>query len=329
MVRTMFLALSLVMILCRPSVGQETAAEQAPAPPNLLEQFIQAFSGRWVSEFIGDEDIEGYVSKGEKVRLETFNMATVDNSALRIEWQLAKDGVVRGRSSSLLTWDPAAQVLRVLGSATGGFLAETTFTKEDDKWLQKSILTFPDGSHATSRSTILLSADGKTQTVLITDRVDHTGQKLPDTTAVWQRVSKNSEALKKHLGWLIGDWTGKADFPVVGEITINNSFKWIARGEVIQLDMKGGEWEGLSIIFFDSSDGAIKMWGANSSGGNGQAVMRPEGESVVWTNTVFDADGKKSVADFIYKKGDGGNELHVIVVGAENGKRWEVTLNKK
>jgi hypothetical protein len=321
MVRTMFMALGLVVTLGWPSVGQETAAEQAPAPPTLLEQYIQSFSGRWVSEFVGDEDIEGYVSKGEKVRLETFNMATVDNSAVRMEWQLAKDGVVRGRSFSLLTWDPAAQVLRVLGSATGGFQAETTFTKDGDKWLQKSVLTFPDGSRATSSTTILLSADGKTQTVLITDRVDHTGQKLPDTTAVWQRVSRNYEALSKHLGWLVGDWETSKPAATV-------SVKWVAKDTVLSYDWTTPDAGGLSIIFWDSADEKIKMWGASSDGGNGQATLMVAGDTLTWNNVIHDPQGRAGAFEFSFVVKDESNFV-LKFVNKDNGELTEIPLRRK
>ena len=65
-----------------------------------------------------------------------------------------------------------------------------------------------------------------------------------------------------------------------------------------------GDWEGLSMIFWDTSDKKIKMWGANSAGGNGQATMRVKGDELVWTNTVYDKDGKKRVSDFAYKQQD-------------------------
>ena len=203
-----------------------------------------------MSEFVGDEDIEGYVSKGEKVRLETFNMATEDNSAVRMEWQLAKDGVVPGKFQPVDVGSRGASAPRP-GKRSGGFQVETTFTKDGDKWLQKSAVTFPDGSRATSSSTILLSADGKTQTVLIADRVDHTGQKLPDTTSVWQRVSRNYEALSKHLGWLVGDWETSEPGATV-------SVKWVARDTVLSFEWTNPDAGGLSIIFWDSANEKIK-----------------------------------------------------------------------
>jgi hypothetical protein len=132
---------------------------------------------------------------------------------------------------------------------------------------------------------------------------------------------------EEHVGWLIGDWTAEVDVPGVGEVTVDQSCKWIARGEVIQLDLNVGEWEGLSMIFYDPADGAIKMWGANSAGGNGQAVMRRDGDSLVWTNTVFTADGKKSVRDFIYEKGE--NEFRVIFFDERSGEQQTVTLLRK
>ena len=117
---------------------------------------------------------------------------------------------------------------------------------------------------------------------------------------------KNHQKLDEHLGWLIGDWEAKNTGPDGQPQKVRSKYKWIAKDQAIQLNLAFGnsEWEGLSIIFWDTSDGTIKMWGANSAGGNGQATMRVVGNELVWTNTVYGADGKKRVSDFSFRQED-------------------------
>ncbi|MCU0960555.1 MAG: hypothetical protein MUF48_10675 [Pirellulaceae bacterium] len=306
--------------------GAQASREDAES---LIEEYIRVFSGRFVCDFVADEDIEGYVSKGESVRVEMTQTPFPDRTGMSHAWHLEKDGVIRGRSHGISIWNPSQQVFKSYASATGGFHVEDWKMKRDGAWHCRTVITFPDGRRSSSSSAVEVSDDGQTHTTVVSDRLTHTGQTLAPVTNVWRRISKNREVLEEHVEWLIGDWTGKVDLPGMGETTVDYSFRWIARGEVIQVEMKGAEWEGLSIIFYDPADGAIKMWGAHSAGGNGQAVMQPSGNSLAWTNTAFSSDGKKSVRDFIFEKRDDGNQLCVIVFGGEGGEQWEVTLHRK
>ena len=119
-----------------------------------------------------------------------------------------------------------------------------------------------------------------------------------------QEVPVNHGKLDERLGWLIGEWT--AEKVAIADQTQKASAKyaWTAKDQVIRMELTIGDWQGLSIIFWDTSDDTIKMWGANSAGGNGQASMRVEGDELIWTNTVYDKDGKKSVSEFSYIKQD-------------------------
>ncbi|WP_197231924.1 hypothetical protein [Novipirellula artificiosorum] len=63
------------------------------------------------------------------------------------------------------------------------------------------------------------------------------------------------------------------------------------------------------------------------AGGNGQATMRVVGEDLVWTNTVYDMDGKKTVSDFVYQKQDARTML-VKYTDAEDGKQKTVKCTK-
>jgi hypothetical protein len=142
-----------------------------------------------------------------------------------------------------------------------------------------------------------------------------------------QSQPKNHNELDKHLGWVIGEWSAEMTTRDGQVQKISANYKWIAQEQVIRLDMKIGPWEGLSMILWDPSDETIKMWGANSAGGNGQATMRVDGEELVWTNTVYDVDGKKTVSDFVYQKQDAKNML-VKYTDAADGKEKLVKCTK-
>ncbi|TWU28986.1 hypothetical protein [Novipirellula artificiosorum] len=142
-----------------------------------------------------------------------------------------------------------------------------------------------------------------------------------------QNQPNNHDELNKHLGWVIGEWSAEMTAPDGQVQKTRAKYQWVAQKQVIRLDLEIGPWEGLSMIHWDPSDRTIKMWGANSAGGNGQATMRVAGEDLVWTNTVYDMDGKKTVSDFVYQKQDARTML-VKYTDAEDGKQKTVKCSK-
>ena len=174
------LAMVTVILLCCTS--PVSAIEQ------MLKDYIQAFTGRWVCEDVADEDVEGYWSKGDKLRLAVVHTAAEDQSGVRFDWQVEKDGKVVGTAQGVTTWDPGRKCLRSMSFAKPGFLVESTLTKEGDAWVEKSCVNFPDGSQGTATATITASDDGKTHTNAIANRVDHKGQEMPDVTRVWNKA---------------------------------------------------------------------------------------------------------------------------------------------
>ncbi len=299
----------------------------AVATEAVLNEYIKDFSGRWVCEATADHTVEGYFSKGETVNFVAVYTPTPDQAGLRYEWQAKKDGKLAITTHGLATWDPAKGCLRTVGFAQPGFLVESTITRDGGKWVEKSAITFPNAATSTATGTMAFADDGKEYTTTITDRVNHKGEKDPDGTRVWRKVSKNHEMLEKHLGWLIGTWTARVDTEQ-GAVDVEGTYKWIANEEVMTLHLRFGAVEVFSMILFDPSDGTIKMWGADSEGGNGQAVMRADGPELVWTNTVFDANGKKTVSDFTYIKKDD-KMMYVKFVDEVDGQVKQILNTKK
>ncbi len=259
--------------------------------PSLVEPYIKTFAGRWVCETEADEDIEGYMKKGEIVRMVSVQTPLADRSGLQSAWHLEKDGVVRGRSHTIAVWDPASKSIKASGSATGGFFVTSESKKVDGKWVDRSTLVYPDAAHATATSTVTISDNGNTHSFLVTERVDCQGNPLPDRTDVWKRVSRNHEELEKCLGWMLGVWEDE-------ELTGGFSAKWIANQDVIQLDWYNPDANGVSLIVWDSSDGQVKMRGAGSDASNGEATLTMEGKEAIWRNVVFDAEGRSTVSHF-------------------------------
>jgi hypothetical protein len=72
----------------------------------------------------------------------------------------------------------------------------------------------------------------------------------------------------------------------------------------------------------------VPVGGANSQGSNGQTVMHVAGDEFIWTNTVYDANGKKSVSDISYIKKDD-KTMYVRFVNEVDGKKKQVLNTQK
>lgn len=83
------------------------------------------------------------------------------------------------------------------------------------------------------------------------------------------------------------------------------------------------------LIFYDPSDDRIKMWGANSAGGNGQAVLDIDGDEFVWTNSAVEGDGRRHVSDGVYVKQPGGDTFVLKYVSTAANKHEQVTFKKR
>ena len=302
--------------------------EMTTASDTLLKDYIRDFAGRWVCTTVVDQDIDGIWKKGETLTFVVVNAPTSDLNGMHYQWQAEKEGKAVVTIQGITAWDPDKKCIRSVGFAAPGLFSEGLITRDGDRWVNRSAVTFANGSRTTSTVTISISDAGKTHTHASTDRVDQRGAGMPDVTRIWKKVSKNHEMLEHHLGWLIGRWTAQAETVEEGLVDVEAVYNWIADGEVITLKLTIGTWQGLSMIFFDPSDATIKMWGANSAGGNGQAVMRVEGTELVWTNTVYDGYGKKTVSDFAYIKA-GDKTMYVKYVDEVDGQEKKILNTKK
>jgi hypothetical protein len=301
----------------------------ATAQESLMNDYINTFEGRWVCDAPAVQDIDGYWKKGEDLQRETVYVPQPDRSGMRYEVKFAKDGKSITGAHGICTWDSANDAINNYAFAPPGFLIEVKVTKDADKWTSKAKLTYPDGSVSHSTVAISVSEDGKTHTVVLLEGVDKNGEELEKYTRVWKKISKNQEVLQREFGWIIGVWDCQLDVPGLGTLPIEAKYKWVADKHVIQADMTFGEWKGLSLIFYDPSDEKIKMWGANSGGGNGQAVLEINGNDLTWTNTVFEGDGRKLVSDFTYVKQSDPNTFVVKFRDVVDDTQKQVTVTKR
>lgn len=299
------------------------------AQESLMNEYISAFEGRWVCNTTAAQDIEGYWKKGEAIQSEITYTPQPDRSGMRYELNPTKDGKALSGVHGISTWDAANNAIKEYSFASTGFHIEIKTTKEEDKWISKANVTHPDGAVSHSTVAISFSEDGKTHTGVLLEGVDKKGEKLKQLTRVWKKISKNQEVLQKELGWIIGVWGCEVDVPGLGTVPIEAKYKWVADKHVIQLDLTSGKWKGLSMIFYDPSDEKIKMWGANSVGGNGQAVLEIDGNDLVWTNTVFESDGQKVVSDFTYVKQSDANTFVLKVRDVVDDTQKQVTVTKR
>lgn len=241
---------------------------------------------------------------------------------------MENSGTVQRQYHGIWFWDADSKRIKTYGPASEGYHVEGESWKEGDAWISKSAVIFPDGTKSRSTAITTFSQDGNTRTVVIKDRVNQNGESLDEKTEVWRRVSKNHEVLEQQVGWLIGDWTAEMETADGQRAKIASEYRWIANNQVIALNLQIGTWEGLSLIFFDPEDQHIKMWGANSEGGNGQAVLREHGKELVWTNASVDGEGKKIIRDFSFIKKDE-NTMIVKYIDEADGKTKEILQQRK
>ncbi len=299
------------------------------AQESLMNEYINTFEGRWVCDATAAQDIDGYWKKGAAIQNELTYTAHPDRSGMSYKLNFTKDGKALSGVKGICTWDAAKKAIKNYGVAPPGFHIELNVTKDEEQWISKAILTHPDGAVSHSTVAISISDDGKTQQAVLLEGVDKNGEKLEEYTRVWKKISKNQEVLQKELGWIIGLWECEVEVPGQGTLPIETKYKWVADKHIIQLDMNFGDWKGLSMIFYDPSDEKIKMWGANSGGGNGQAVLAINADELVWTNTVFEGDGRKLVSDFTYVKNSDPNTFVVKFRDVVDDTQKQVTVTKR
>jgi hypothetical protein len=290
--------------------------------PSLVEDYISTFAGRWVCETEAEQDIEGYMKKGEIVQMAIVQTPLPDGTGLQTAWQLAKDGVVRGRSHGIAVWDPESKTVKTFGSATGGYHVKSEVRKVDGKWVDHSVVVYPDGASASSSSTLDISDNGHAHTFRITQRVNREGDPLPDTTDVWRRVSKNHEVLSDCLGWIIGSWED-------ADGTSGLNAKWISGENAIQFEWYNPQTQGVSLILWDSSDETVKMRGAASNGSNGDATLAMDGDEAVWTNVSYDGQGERTVAVLRFIPQDEGATCRIAWKDPKTGEEKELIVMKR
>jgi len=299
------------------------------AQDSFMNEYIKAFEGRWVCDATAAQDIDGYWKKGEAIRNELVYTAQVDRSGMQYELNFTKGGKVLPGVRGICTWDAANQAIKNYGFAVPGFHIELKVTKEGEAWISEGHLTHPDGEVSRSKVAIHFSDDGNTQTSTLLEGMDKHGEQMEEYKRTWKKISKNQEVLEKELGWIVGVWESEVDFPGLGSVPIETTYQWVADKHIIQLDMTIGDWKGLSMIFYDPADGRIKMWGANSEGGNGQAVLAINGDELVWTNTVYEGDGGKRVSEFTYVKQPDPETFVVKFWDAVDNTQKQVTATKR
>lgn len=287
----------------------------------LLDAYMRANEGRWVCETVADQDIEGYMKKGERVRMESVRTVMPGRLGLNNQWHLEKDGEIRGRSSGMAVWDPTTNSIRTYGTATGGYRVESCVRLVDNQWTDETTIIYPDGSKATSKGIVTVRENGKVHSVLITDRVDNEGKELPDTTDVWKRVTKGSEVLQEQLSWIIGRWADD-------ENGFDLNCQWAADGNVIEFRWSNPATHGISIILWDAGEQQLKMWGAGSDGGSGQSIITSDGDQFVWHHVATSATGKKSAATFRCAP-DGDSAITMGWTDPDTGEDKSIRLMKK
>ena len=106
------------------------------------------------------------------------------------------------------------------------------------------------------------------------------------------------------------------------------TYQWAADGNDISTDLKIGDYRAVNFMLYDPSDKKIKLWGANSAGGNTQAEAIVNEKGVVWSHRSCDALGRMDTNNVTFIRTS--DELvHVRYIDAVTGEEQEIPLKRK
>lgn len=101
------------------------------------------------------------------------------------------------------------------------------------------------------------------------------------------------------FGWIAGRWVTTTD-----RGQMESFYRWGLGGHMVSIGFKGGEMEGLAMIYYSPVDGRVVQVGADNRGGSVKGLWDADGEEAVTTLEYSGPDGRKRKMGITHTKVD-------------------------
>ncbi len=101
------------------------------------------------------------------------------------------------------------------------------------------------------------------------------------------------------FGWMAGRWVATTD-----RGQMESFYRWGLGGHMVSIGFKGGEMEGLGMIYYSPVDGQVVQFGADNRGGSVKGLWDVDGETAVTTLEYTGPDGQRRKMGITHTKVD-------------------------
>lgn len=116
------------------------------------------------------------------------------------------------------------------------------------------------------------------------------------------------------LNWVMGRWTAQTD---EGD-TIELSYRWVLKGQMIVSNFKMGDEAYQGIIYLIPDEERVVEVGVHSDGDRTKATWEPQGDKLVSTREKIGSYGDSQKMAVVFSKGQG-RKMNAAVHGYEYG----------
>lgn len=171
-----------MLMLASTVLAASLALGEVEQEENLLHEFGNLISGRWIGKVSVEADWPGVGKKGDKVMRTNIVRWIVDGNGLEIEWYM---GEAMGKG--IFYYEPTKDQIGSVGIETNGGISKTTIKKNDGKWIWTARGSYEDGKKYEVKGTTTFAEDGSTYT----DEYDLVqGEETGKCCNVYERLSK-------------------------------------------------------------------------------------------------------------------------------------------
>lgn len=162
-------------MLVLKAFGQEATRQD-------FNEFVKANKGRWLGQITFVTDWPGVGKKGDKVTAHSEVSIIEDGNAI-----FSRGFMGNGSSSSIVVYNANSKKILQQGTASGGTVFSTVWSKVGDKWVGVRSGSLPDGRKV--EGTIISTFTDKDTTLTVTGSMTIDGKKTDEMHDVWHRVS--------------------------------------------------------------------------------------------------------------------------------------------
>lgn len=177
-------------------------AEGAPSGREQLKAFGDTFAGVWEGGGVAVDAGLG-VKKGEGFTGQSLVAPVLDGWAFDLDsWQGPS------RVKGYCYWDASSRQIRWLIVGSDGSVIRLALTGDRTRWGSQTSFSFPDSTTRKGKETLTVSPSGNIH-VWEGTCWERNGQKLPDSSEVWQRgpLPKIPREARMAMEALVGEWT--------------------------------------------------------------------------------------------------------------------------